>query len=748
MSALIGALRATLSADTAKFEAGMDRAARKAATSGGLISKNLNKHASIIKAGFAGLATGLTVGLVAGLTAAIKGSLEYAGALGETAAQLGVTTRELQTFRFAVQQNGGSVEDADKALGKFSIAISKTLSGSKEMAKAFAAVGVSLDDLKSKSKSDLLGQIADNMQRTGGASANAAAGMTLFGRGFLKVVPTLDLGSRGLNELAAAADELGIVLSDEQIRNADKTADKIDALSTAMKAQIAGVVANNAQAILDLANALNTLVVMLAQTVSWLGSAGRAFGSFQQSIPSWLTTIGSMVLGGPFMPGLTMAASFAGGKGGKKRRSGGTWFDMQPGNAPLPQFLAPKGGGGAKKAKAAKEDHTAERALTSQFQFESELRSAQMDVLRAQESLATNYGERAEMGLKILDAERRSYEAELAYEVEIFKLSKGEQGRTQAQADALMEQFNLTDQLKRQGIAEEVITQRAEDKLRLAETELGIQRDILEGQADLARTAEEQREIEMKLLDIAYQEELLAIRRLKASKDRTEQEEGRMREASLGTRFGAAQERVRRSTMGPLEEWADSIPQTAAEITEAFQQIQVDGLESLNGAIMDVITGTKSLKDAFGDLAQSIIADILQMTIRMMIFRAISGLSAGFGGGAGGSAAGAIKNTANLPKFASGGGLRVFGRGGTDRNVLSLNGLPIARVSHGERIDIANDNVNGGQAKVLIVPTPYFDAHVQGQAAKVAAPMAGHAAMAGAAGGMMGIQRRASRTLP
>jgi hypothetical protein len=46
-----------------------------------------------------------------------------------------------------------------------------------------------------------------------------------------------------------------------------------------------------------------------------------------------------------------------------------------------------------------------------------------------------------------------------------------------------------------------------------------------------------------------------------------------------------------------------------------------------------------------------------------------------------------------LPGFATGGSITVGGHGGIDRNLLSLNGLPIARVSYGERINISNDNV-------------------------------------------------------
>ena len=74
----------------------------------------------------------------------------------------------------------------------------------------------------------------------------------------------------------------------------------------------------------------------------------------------------------------------------------------------------------------------------------------------------------------------------------------------------------------------------------------------------------------------------------------------------------------------PFDDWAATIPRTADQITTALQGIEVRGFENLSTAITDVITGTSSLKEAFGNLARSIIGDIIQMTVRMLIFRAVS----------------------------------------------------------------------------------------------------------------------------
>ena len=82
------------------------------------------------------------------------------------------------------------------------------------------------------------------------------------------------------------------------------------------------------------------------------------------------------------------------------------------------------------------------------------------------------------------------------------------------------------------------------------------------------------------------------------------------------------------------------------------------------------------------------------------MLNAIDGIAAAFTGGKGfkigeltignGSGGGRI------PGFASGGAMRIGGFAGIDRNILSLNGQPMARVSAGETMQIHADNDRGG----------------------------------------------------
>jgi hypothetical protein len=186
------------------------------------------------------------------------------------------------------------------------------------------------------------------------------------------------------------------------------------------------------------------------------------------------------------------------------------------------------------------------------------------------------------------------------------------------------------------------------------------------------------------------------------------------------------------------------VPDLVNEVGDWFgrlQQVMVDpaltaigkvgaGFESLSGLISSLF-GQKagSLFGALGKLVGSI-APLFGNGLGKSLFPVVGG----------------VDPLAPLPAMARGGGGVFGGLPGLDKNVLSLNGSPISRVSRGETWTVGAKAM--APTQVLIVPTPYFDAHVQGQAAAVAAPMAGQAAIAGASGGVMSLQKRAARTLP
>lgn len=676
MAALIGALRVSLSADTAAFQQGMKRAERQAKTSASSIQKSLG----LVKAGFAGFLSGISIGLIA---QAGKAALEYAGSLGEVAQQLGVTTKELQVFRYAVQQNGGTVEEADQALGKFSIAISKALSGSKQAAAAFKAVGVSLGDLQSKSRSEILGKIADGMKAAGGASANAAAGVAIFGRGFQNIIPVLDQGSVALSEYAAEAERLGIVLSEEQIRKADEAADTMDRLNLVLKANIAGQIADNSNAILGLADAIVQVVNAAGEGIRYLQLFLAQANKFQA-----LAVANSP---SPFVSGRerqeARARAFRSNldiqqlNGDITVRPFGGAPAKRAGGSPS-QFL---GGGGGGRSRRAPRD----TSLRDAFQFEEEQRRAEMDILRAKQDLAHDYVERTALSIQMLNLEKEGFEAQLKYEV-----AAGE--KTKAQAETLRLKNDEADRLKRLAVLEDEEEQRQRDYNMLEEKDFENKMRLLEAQAQLAETAQERRDIELKILDLAYEEERRRLNRIIAeSKDWAEIEAARRDLLNLSKNQSLDRQSVNQRTRGPMEDWLASLPTTAAKAQEAMEQLQVEGFEGLIDAALALSDGFDSAKDALlGTLKQFFLG-----LARMELQKALGGL---IGGGF------------KLPGFALGGDTigtprhRIAGFVHGNEGILNPRGIATLGVPNLNALNrgaplaslISNDNQRGGSPSV------------------------------------------------
>lgn len=688
MPALIGALRVSLSADTAAFHSGMKRAEVQARSSGTAISKSLG----LVKAGFVGLASGLSIGLI---TRGIKAGLDYAGSLGEISQQLGVTTRDLQVFRFAAGQVGVKQEQLETGLSKLTITLGKVAAGAKAPIAALNAIGISVDQLKGKDTGEAFRIIADGLQKVTDRSQRAAIEVALFGKSGAQLDTLLSGGSAAINELSLAAERLGIVLSDEQIQKADETADKLDALQTVLSAQIAGTVADNADAILTLANALITVA----------GAAGKAIGQ--------MAALASFIKSNPFLfvtpagAGAFVGQQITGGDGnvrGLNKAGKSVTIGLPspkpkiPAGADVGQFLAGGGGGGRKRGGGA-DDAERKRleALRDAFQFEEEQRRADMDILRAKQQLATDYVERTALSIQMLNLEKDAFEAELLFRMSIGELEK-------PQADILRAKFAINDALQRQIVLEEEEADRLKDYNRLDALDLDLKREQLESQAQLAETASERRAIELRILDIAYAQEQQAIDELAASKDWADQEEARRRQLALNETFGNDRAAVIAGTRGPMEDWLASLPTTAAKAQEALERLQVDAFEGLIDAAVLLTEGFDGAKDALLGTLKSFLQGLLRMQLQ-------KGLASILG------------NSGIIPGFAFGG---FTGRTGgiVHANEFVLNAAATSRLgvpslealNRGAPLSaVSNDNSRGGVVVNQYITTPNSDSFSRNQ---------------------------------
>jgi lambda family phage tail tape measure protein len=159
-----------------------------------------------------------------GLAAFGRSALTAADDLTDLSNATGIAIGRLIELKTILTEAGLPADAMSNAVGKFTLSIQEAADGSLKAQNAFAAVGVSLQDLKTKSEQDLLTQALGGFDKISSSSEKAAIKMDLFGKSFRTVDPT-DFK----NKLDAAAGS-----GDKYAESMRKAAELNDNLATAM----------------------------------------------------------------------------------------------------------------------------------------------------------------------------------------------------------------------------------------------------------------------------------------------------------------------------------------------------------------------------------------------------------------------------------------------------------------------------------------------------------------------------------
>lgn len=270
---VIARLAVSLDLQTASFERGSKKAQAEAKT----LRNTMSKAAGAISTAFAGL---VSIQVVQQFRDMTRAAIDAAGGLGEEAAALGVTTAELQEYRYAATQVGLEQAEMDKGLEQLTRRLGEAAQGTKAPQEALERLGISMAQISGKTAGEVLPLIADGMAKIEDPTQRAAIAVDLFGRAGQKLATLLAGGSAEVNKLRDAAHELGIVLSDEDIQHADEVADKLSALNFVIEAQQNKKLLENADALLKFEESLGNLKLGL---IDFAGAADTYFGQIEKA---------------------------------------------------------------------------------------------------------------------------------------------------------------------------------------------------------------------------------------------------------------------------------------------------------------------------------------------------------------------------------------------------------------------------------------------------------------------------------
>lgn len=199
---------------------------------------------------------------VVGIAGLVAAQISAADQAGEMAARLSVSTEWITGMGYAAKMSGTDVQVLERGLGALTGTMAKAAGGSQEQQRLFAAIGVSATDVTGQLKplDQILPQIADKFLAFQDGPAEAALATRLFGDAGRELLPMLNQGAAGMDQLRARAAELGMVIGDDTAARAGELNDQIDELV----GQVRGVGTEIAAALLPM------LVEAATATAQWL----------------------------------------------------------------------------------------------------------------------------------------------------------------------------------------------------------------------------------------------------------------------------------------------------------------------------------------------------------------------------------------------------------------------------------------------------------------------------------------------
>ncbi len=223
------------------------------------LTKTLNINVGGALAG--GAAAAITAVGVAAVGAAAS-MISYSSNIVDLADKHRMTTDAVQKFGFAARQSGTDINSLLAASSK----LSKNLGdGSKETAQSIAALGLSFDQLRNSSPEQQLSSVLKAVSAIKNPAEQAAIGAQLLGKGFREVL----LVGPDLEQLTRRAEELGLVLSEKDLRAAEELGDSIDALGEMFMALVnnVGAAITSSESLHVFIDGLTSIFAVLSQQV-------------------------------------------------------------------------------------------------------------------------------------------------------------------------------------------------------------------------------------------------------------------------------------------------------------------------------------------------------------------------------------------------------------------------------------------------------------------------------------------------
>lgn len=223
----------------------------------GTKAENMNK----IMAG-AGVAV---AGLGAGLINMAVEAGKSADDINTLAKQTGLSTEEIQKFKYASDIIDVSLDTLTGSMAKLIKNMTTASKGTGDVYEAFKSLGVEIKNTDGtlRNNQDVFNEVINKLGKMENETQRDAIAMQIFGKSAQDLNPLILGGAEALEELGKQAEEAGLILSQEALDSANEFNDSIDMLKTTATGAFAGIGS-------EIATSLIPVMQKVEELVKWI----------------------------------------------------------------------------------------------------------------------------------------------------------------------------------------------------------------------------------------------------------------------------------------------------------------------------------------------------------------------------------------------------------------------------------------------------------------------------------------------
>lgn len=214
---------------------------------------------------------------------------DYGSAVNDMSQKLGISAEAYQKWDYVLGQSGVNIESFQMGM--------KTLSNAAvDGSDAFGKLGISLADAQSMSTEDLFETTITQLAGMEAGTERTALASDLFGRSATELLPILNMGADGIEEMKKQAEDYGLIMSDEAIKASDDFGDSVSLMQqtlTGMKNRMMS------EFLPSLTQVTDGLALLFTGDTSGLDGINQGIGDFvtkiSEAIPQIIEVGGSIL---------------------------------------------------------------------------------------------------------------------------------------------------------------------------------------------------------------------------------------------------------------------------------------------------------------------------------------------------------------------------------------------------------------------------------------------------------------------